>query len=380
MGSSHVTVTLAALLITAFAVGLSGCAGSTHDGSRTARRAAPTPAVAEVDPSVLRARALEEFEAAQAACAPARANPQDSTKRLLATKTLEAFYDKYRTQPELLGDLVVEAAHDDATIRKSARDPVFGYWYRQTVEAFGRYRAATRRADGSYPTDGTRIADLGAEAAYALADARIVSEWDRRGRLTYDGDSDEAFKVLDRDVETRERLFGELESIRFHFRSHRLLPLLLAREATLYDTHRDAFLAANVVVIPADKAKRLARLEAEIRRIIADPNSSDRAIKGGQLALVKLQEVRLQVGQRWSIARPGYLYDMELRLAQRYRAATLRAAALGVVDPLLALADRRLAQLTTALGNAQMQTYLAPSPSTPEAAEWARAFPPDRCE
>ena len=86
------------------------------------------------------------------------------------------------------------------------------------------------------------------------------------------------------------------------------------------------------------------------------------------------------LGRQWPLTLPQYLHDVEMRAAQRYRAATLRAAAIGVVHPLMAQADRRLAELAVALGNARMQTYVAPSPGTPEAAEWAAAFPADRFE
>jgi hypothetical protein len=296
-------------------------------------------------------------------------NQSDGAQRTRATSALEGYYRKYDGKAGAT-PYALEAAYEVAFIRKSANDQQFRDWYKKLMSSFKAYKEGAKAA-----TDGSRFADWAAEADYFFVNEQIEKEWDPSGTLVYNGTSDDVIKKIDKDIDKREKLFLELERIRGYYQSRRYLPILLAREGTLYDQHRQALVKGKIQAIDPAKEKQINDLEEKCRKILEDDNSSEKAKENCQSTLDKMDDVRKQLGQRWIKAREGYIHDMEMRLLQRYAAGFLRGRQFGVKDALVVRAVQRLAYYTDLLTDPKLREYLSPKAGSPEEKEWKTAYP-----
>jgi tetratricopeptide (TPR) repeat protein len=297
----------------------------------------------------------------------------DTAQRTRATGALEGFYRKYENNTGARA-YAIEAAWQVATIRKEAGDQGFRDWYKKTMATFKVQHDATKKADGSSATDGSQLADFGAEADYFFINEQIEKEWDQAG-ISYNGSADDVMKKVDKDVEKREKFFVELERVRALYNSRRYLPVILAREGTLYDQHRQALVKGKVQAIDPAKEKQIVDLEEKCRKILEDDSSSEKAKETCQTNLDKMDVVRKTLAKKWLDAREGYVHDMELRLTQRYAAGYLRGKKFGVKDAIVVKAVQRLAYYTDLLTDLKLREYLTPKAGTPELKEWQSAYP-----
>ncbi len=301
----------------------------------------------------------------------------DGTQRTRATTALEGFHRKYENNTGARA-YAIEAAWQVAFIRKAAGDQAFRDWYKKTIATFKAQHDATKKADGSSGTDGTQLADFGAEADYFFVNEQIEKEWDtptgQAPRLSYDGSADDVIKKMDKDIDKREKLFVELERIRALYQSRRYLPVILAREGTLYDQHRTALVKGKIQAIDPVTEKKIATVEEGCRKVLEDDNSSEAAKARCQTTLDKMDEARKVQSKKWTAAREGYVHDMELRLTQRYAAGYLRGKEFGVKDDRVVKAVQRLAYYTDLLTDVKLREYLTPN-AGPELKEWQSAYP-----
>lgn len=331
-----------------------------------------TPPFAAPDPE-----AVVDYQVVEAAIAAFRASPGDGQKLARALAAIEAFVDRYASKPERAGELRVEAAYLGATLRKEAGDASCRGGYAATVEAFRALRGAVARPPGWTPAP-SRAADRAAESALVLLEERVRGEWDGPslppGRFAYAGNYDAVEPQVVADEQTRESLFVALESIRAEFPSAEALPRLFAREGSLYDTHRAALLRASVGQSVAH-GQALRAVIARANTILADPSASrdDREKARGRLELARALLVRLP--GLWAESLRARLFDVEMRLIQRYAAAVLRARRIDLVDPAVTAARARLSALTASLGNPRLREFLDAAPASRVGAEWALAYP-----
>jgi hypothetical protein len=281
-------------------------------------------------------------------------SPNDPVQKARATQALEGYYTAYKGQTPA-AKFVVDAAYEVATIRKYANEIAFRDWYKKTVDAFTAYRIANKDALG------TRESDYGAEAAYFPVDEEIARDWDTpvggKPRLVYEGTADVVQKKLDEDAKKRDALATKLEDIIKGYASPKWVPVLYAREGSLFDTQRTALAKAKVQVLDPKSDALIKSIESKAQKVLDNPKATEEDQAQAQALMEKAAGIRDNVNAKWKERRAQYYATMEQPMIDRYARAYVRGKQFEVKDPWITKAVQRLAYYTDQLLDIKMAQY-----------------------
>ena len=281
--------------------------------------------------------------------------PSDAGQKARAATSLDKYYTTYKGQGPA-AKFVVDAAYDEATLRKSSGEGVFRDWYKKTSDAFLSYKGANKDAAGS------KESDYGAEGAYFFLNEQIDRDWDsppgQPSKLKYEGAADKVVKQLDSDDKRRVKYVEELDQINKTYVSPKWFPVVLAREGTVDDVERTALARAKVSVLDPAAAKKIADIENKAQKTLDNPNASDKDKEVAQALLERADEIRRNTNDAWKKKREEFYKVIEPEMIDRYARAYLRGKQFDVKDPMTARAVQRLAFYTDQLSDAKMKEYL----------------------
>jgi hypothetical protein len=282
-------------------------------------------------------------------------SPNDAGQRGRAATALDQYYTTYKAQGPA-AKFVVDAAYDLATLRKSTGEQTFRDWYKKTSDAFAVYKAGNKDAVGS------RESDFGAEGAYFFVNERIEKEWDtppgQPPKVKYEGAADKVTKQLTEDEKKREKYVDDLDQINKTYVSPKWFPVVLARQGSVYDTHRSALAKASVNVLSAKDQAFVDSVEKKAQKTLDDPGSSDEAKQKATELLEKVDKIRSNTASAWTDLRKKHYAVIEPAMIDRYCRAYLRGKQFDVKDPMVTRAVQRLAYYTDQLEDTKMRQYL----------------------
>ncbi len=270
---------------------------------------------------------------------------ENRAARLQAIAAMDAYHAASKGNAAAAA-YAVRAAHHGATLRRAGNDPRAAEWCRNTLAAFERLREASRVVEGKNQVLGSPEADLAAECAYRLLDARIKADVPAAGHTRYEGTINKVKAAYEGDLRKAEAHAAELEELITAFASRRWSAEVRARQASLYDACRTGLYWAQP---PALKL-----LTPREQRVLATAERSDNPQIQAQA-----DEFREKRREDWRAARARLLEDADRHMVRGYVEATLWARAWKTKGPAVDAAIQRLAFFTPILGDARLREYSA---------------------
>jgi len=260
--------------------------------------------------------------------------------RRKAAQAMEGYYALNKANPAA-NAYVVQAAYHAAKLREAGGDPQAGQWCKNTIAAFGAFRAAS---DGKFAN--TFQADMAAECAYRAIDKRIKAEFDYdTGHHRYEGVIDRVKAAFEKDVaKANDKYFKELQDVITTFQSRTWTVAARARQGSLYDSCRTGLYNARPpgLRLYSDREEKLLKMA----------ETSDRE---------DLQETADALRQRrreeWRAARERMLNDADKAMVKFYAESVVWAKAWKVRTPEVDHAIQRLAFFTDILGDPKLRDW-----------------------
>lgn len=201
-----------------------------------------------------------------------------------------------------------------------------------------------------------------AKEAYDRIDALLLAKWDDDSgptpKLNYDGTAAVVVKRLEADEKQRAEYLESLHAIDATFHDAKQLPITNAREASVDDSLRAALARAKVEVLDPETDLKIKDIEVMARKVVDDPNASDKFKATAQELLEKADAIRQNTNKHWIDKRKKYYDLLEPQMIDRYARAHIRAKAAGINHPRIDHARKRLAFYTDVLGDAAMKRHL----------------------
>jgi hypothetical protein len=254
--------------------------------------------------------------------------------RLDAIAAMDAYFAAHKSDPAAAA-YVVRAAYEAAKLRRAGRDPKAAEGCRRTVAAFEALRAASPVVEGKSRALGTPEADMAAECAYTLLDAKIEADL---GHPRYAGRIDAVTAAFTADLKKAERYHDELEQITLRYASPAWAVAARARQGSLYDACRSGLYFARPPAIQIFTPQEEALLR-KLERI--DPDKAD--------------AFRQKRVEDWRAARDRMLAEADEVMVRRYAEAVIWSRAWKTRGADAALG--RLAAMTGLLGDARIRRY-----------------------
>jgi hypothetical protein len=273
--------------------------------------------------------------------------------RLDAIAAMDAYHAAHRSDPAA-AVYVVRAAYEAAKLRRAGRDPKAADGCRSTLAAFEALRAGSPVVEGKNRALGTPEADMAAECAYTLLDAKIKADL---GSPRYAGKIDRVTAAFNADLKKAEAYHRELEELIERYASPTWAVAARARQGSLYDACRTGlyFARAPALELYTDQEAALLR---KLERI--DPDRAD--------------AFRQKRVEDWRAARERMLAEADEVMVKRYAEAVIWARAWKTRGADAAVG--RLAAFTGILGDARLRQYTGGivDPVTKRAFEYQDGF------
>lgn len=268
----------------------------------------------------------------------------DGPNRLARTRAIQAltrFYDSNRTS-SAASRYVVEAAYKIAVLRRAAGERVAADWWRNTIAAFERYKAAAPVVDGRSEALGSREAAFAAEAEYVLLDQELRNDFDyETGHHRYSGLATDVIKEYQAQAQRAATYHDRLQRVIDAYASPEWAAAAIARQGSLYDSLRTGLYYARPQLFDERTERILRRFEES-----DDPDDHER-----------VDQIRLERTEAWRMARERELSGADEVMVVRYAQSTVVAKRFNVSHPAVDRAIQRLAFFTDILGEAQMSQY-----------------------
>jgi outer membrane protein assembly factor BamD (BamD/ComL family) len=267
---------------------------------------------------------------------------QEARKR--AQKAMSDYYDAEKNR-EASTQFVVQAAYHVAKMKKASGAFDTNDWWKNTINAFQRYKARAPVKDGRNSALGSREATMAAEADYTLLDQELGKKFDyETGHHRYKGTTVEVIGQYRKDASEAKQWFDKLQAISEAYLSPEYTPITIARQGSLYDSLRTGLYNTRP---PALK--------------MLDKKLEDLLRRAEESGIPELQEQadakRIAIQEAWRKARDQELDSADRILVDRYATAVVLARRYNVSNPAITRAIRRLAFVTDVAGEAKMSGY-----------------------
>ncbi len=267
---------------------------------------------------------------------------QDARKR--AQKAMSDYYDAEKNR-DVSAQYVVQAAYHVAKMKKAASAGDTNDWWKNTVNAFQRYKRGAPAKDGHSAALGSREASMAAEADYTLLDQDLAKKFDyESGHHRYKGTSVEVVNQYRKDAADAKSWFEKLQVIADGYLSPDWTPIVIARQGSLYDSLRTGLYNTRP---PALK--------------MFDKKMEDLLKRAEESGIPELQEKadakRIAIQEAWRAARDQELDSADKILVDRYGNAIVLARRYNVSNSAVTRAIRRLAFVTDVVGEGKMGGY-----------------------
>lgn len=267
---------------------------------------------------------------------------QEARKR--AQKAMFDYYDAEKNK-DASAQFVVQAAYYVAKTKKAAGAGDTNDWWKNTVNAFQRYRRTAPVKDGRNVALGGREAGMAAEADYTLLDQEVNKKFDYdSGHHRFKGTPIEVVKQYQKDAQDARQWFDRLQAIADGYISPDWTPIVIARQGSLYDSLRTGLYNTRP---PALK--------------MFDKKLEDLLKRAEESGIPELQEKadaqRISIQEAWRTKRDQELDSADRILVDRYANAVVLARRYNVSNPAITRAIRRLAFVTDVVGEAKMSSY-----------------------
>lgn len=269
---------------------------------------------------------------------------QDARKR--AQKAMFDYYDAEKNK-DASAQYVVQAAYYVAKTKRAAGTGDTNEWWKNTVNAFQRYRRTAPVKDGRNVALSGREAGMAAEADYTLLDQELNKKFDYdSGHHRFKGTPVEVVKQYQKDALEARQWFDKLQAIADGYISPDWTPIVIARQGSLYDSLRTGLYNTRP---PALK--------------MFDKKLEDLLKRAEESGIPELQEKadaqRITIQEAWRTKRDQELDSADRILVDRYANAVVLARRYNVSNPAITRAIRRLAFVTDVVGEAKMSSYAA---------------------
>lgn len=267
---------------------------------------------------------------------------QEARKR--AQKAMMDYYDAEKNR-EVSTQFVVQASYHVAKMKKASGAFDANDWWKNTVNAFQKYKRTAPVKDGRNSALGTRESTMAAEADYTLLDQEIASKFDyETGHHRFKGTTVEVIGQYRKDAADAKQWFDKLQTIVDGYLSPEYTPVAIARQGALYDSLRTGLYNTRPPALKMlDK-----KLEALLKR-------------AEESGIPELQEQadakRIAIQEAWRKARDQELDSADRILVDRYSTAVVLARRYNVSSVAVTRAIRRLAFVSDVVGEAKMSGF-----------------------
>jgi outer membrane protein assembly factor BamD (BamD/ComL family) len=267
---------------------------------------------------------------------------QEARKR--AQKAMADYYDAEKNR-EVSTQFVVQAAYHVAKMKKASSAFDANDWWKNTINAFQRYKRSAPTKDGRNSALGTRESTMAAEADYTLLDQEITKKFDyESGNHRYKGTTVEVIGQYRKDAADAKQWFDKLQTIVDGYLSPEYTPVAIARQGSLYDSLRTGLYNTRP---PALK--------------ILDKKLEDLLKRAEDSGIPELQEQadakRIAIQDAWRKARDQELDSADRILVDRYSTSVVLARRYNVSSTAVTRAIRRLAFVSDVVGEAKMSGF-----------------------
>jgi hypothetical protein len=267
---------------------------------------------------------------------------QEARKR--AQKAMLDYYDAEKNR-DASAQFVVQAAYYVAKLKKASAAGDTNDWWKNTVNAFQRYKRGAPVKEGHSVALGSREASMAAEADYALLDQEVAKKFDyETGHHRYKGTSVEVVTQYRKDAADAKQWFEKLQSIADGYLSPDWTPIVIARQGSLYDSLRTGLYNTRP---PA-----LKMIDKKLEDLLKRAEES-----GIQELQEKADAKRIEIQEAWRTARDQELDSADRILVDRYGNAVVLARRYNVSNSAVTRAIRRLAFVTDVVGEGKMGGY-----------------------
>ena len=263
------------------------------------------------------------------------------TARIRAIQALTKFYDSNRNS-SAAARYVVEAAYKIAVMRRAAGERSAADWWRNTIAAFERYKAAAPVVDGRSQALGSREAAFGAEAEYTLLDEEIRANFDyETGHHRFSGLATDVLNEYRAQAQKAAAYHDRLQRVIDAYASPEWAAAALSRQGSLYDSLRTGLYYSRPKLFDE-------RTERILRRFEESDDPDD---------LEKVDQIRQERTEAWRMARERELAGADEVMVVRYAQSIVVAKRFNVRNAAVDRAIQRLAFFTDIIGEAKMTQY-----------------------
>jgi outer membrane protein assembly factor BamD (BamD/ComL family) len=268
----------------------------------------------------------------------------NAAARKAAQRAMEDYYNGNKGK-DPAAQYVVQAAYWSAKTRKAVGSAETNKWWKNTIDAFEKYKRTAPQEGGKSSAFGSREAGMAAEAEFTMLDEEIAKSFDyESGHHRYRGTVVEVINLYKKDAVQAKGWDDKLQHVSDAYLSPEWTAAALARQGSVWDSLRTGLYNTRPPELKMFDAKQ----EAMLKRAETSDNPDLQE---------KADAIRVTVQQTWRDARDKELNAADEIMVDRYGKAIVVARRYSVSNPQVTRAIRRLAFFTDVIGEAKMKQY-----------------------
>lgn len=277
----------------------------------------------------------DEFSADEGANANARRKAQAA---------MEGYWRKFKNK-NAAAKYLVETAYNTAKLKRAGKQPGVNTWWNNTIKAWDTWNRLAPRENGASTAQGSREADMAAEADFVQIDEDLRKKFDyETGHHRYAGKVTEVIAEYNKDAREAKVWHDKLGKVITKYVSPEYTIAARARQGSVYDSLRTGLYNTRppkLVLFDKKTERLLSKLE----------NSDDPELQE------KADGFRVKIQQAWRDKRERELNSSDEIAVRRYAEAVVLSRRYNISNPTVVRAIRRLAFLTDVIGEAKMKQY-----------------------
>jgi hypothetical protein len=264
--------------------------------------------------------------------------------RRSAQNAMDTYYNTNNGK-ESAAQYVVQAAYWSAKTRKAVLAGDTNKWWKQTIDAFEKWKRVAPSEGGKNSALGSKEANMAAEADFTMLDEEISRAFDyETGHHRFKGTMQEVIAQYNKDAVEAKKWFDKLQHINDAYVSPEWTTASIARQGSLYDSLRTGLYNTRAPELKIFDAKT----EALLKRA---ENSDNPDLQE------KADAARVNANKAWRDKKEQELGSADSIVVERYATSVVLAKRYNVSNPQVIRAIRRLAFLTDVIGEAKMKQY-----------------------
>lgn len=268
----------------------------------------------------------------------------NNTARRRAMTAMEAYYALNGKRPAA-AQFAVQAAYWSAKARYSGRADDTNKWWKNTIEAFEKWKPAAEVKNGQSSALGSKEAGMAAEAEFTMLDEQLARDFDyETGHHRYKGTPVEVVANYQKDALDAKKHYDKLQHVIDTYVSPEWTVAAISRQASLYDSLRTGLYNTRPPALQMFDKKQ----EAMLKRAEESDNPDLQE---------KADAVRVKVQQTWRDRRDQELDSADQIMVDRYGNTVVLARRYNVSSVAVTRAIRRLAFFTDIIGEAKMKQH-----------------------